>query len=110
MILAARDEPVPALDAARLEELPVEVLDREATGLLASRLLGRESAAGEVEEIFRRTQGLPLAITELGRLGELEEGVDAPVPISGPGRARIRAWRRGGLRAGPRAARPGGGR
>jgi len=82
MILAARDEPVPALDAARLEELPVEVLDREATGLLASSLIGRLSAAGRVEEIFRRTQGLPLAITELGRLGELEQGVDAPVPIS----------------------------
>ena len=82
MILAARDEPLPALDAARLEELPVEVLDREATGLLASRLIGRSRAAGRVEEIFRRTQGLPLAITELGRLGELEEGVDAPVPIS----------------------------
>ena len=58
------------------------LLDREATGLLASRLIGRQSAAGRVEEIFRRTQGLPLAITELGRLGELEEGVDAPVPIS----------------------------
>jgi DNA-binding CsgD family transcriptional regulator len=83
MILAARDEPVPALDTARLEELPVEVLDREATGLLASRLIGRKSAAGRVEEIFRRTQGLPLAITELGRLGELEQGADAPVPISG---------------------------
>jgi DNA-binding CsgD family transcriptional regulator len=82
MILAARDEPVPTLDAARLEELPVGVLGREATGLLAARLIGRESAAGRVEEIFRRTQGLPLAITELGRLGELEEGVDAPVPIS----------------------------
>jgi DNA-binding CsgD family transcriptional regulator len=82
MILAARDEPVPALDAARLEELPVEVLGREATGLLASRLIGRLSAAGRAEEIFRRTQGLPLAITELGRLGELEQGVDAPVPIS----------------------------
>ncbi len=92
MILAARDEPVPALDAARLEELPVEVLDREATGLLASRLIGRESAAGRVEEIFRRTQGLPLAITELGRLGELEEGVDAPVPIS---RLVERAYARG---------------
>jgi DNA-binding CsgD family transcriptional regulator len=83
MILAARDEPVPALDAARLEELPIDVLDREATGLLATRLIGRESAPGRVEEIFRRTQGLPLAIAELGRLGELEHGVDAPVPISG---------------------------
>jgi DNA-binding CsgD family transcriptional regulator len=82
MILTARDEPLPALDAARLEELSVEVLDREATGLLASRLIGRLPAASQVEQIFRRTQGLPLAITELGRLGELEQGVDAPVPIS----------------------------
>ena len=82
MILAARDEPVPALDAARLEQLDVEVLDREATGLLASTMMGGPSAPGQVDEIFRRTRGLPLAITELGRLGELEEGVDAPVPIS----------------------------
>jgi DNA-binding CsgD family transcriptional regulator len=82
MILAARDEPVPALDAARLEELPIELLDREATGLLASQLFGHESAPGEMEEIFRRTRGLPLAIAELSRLGELEEGVYAPVPIS----------------------------
>ena len=35
-----------------------------------------------MDEIFRRTQGLPLAITELSRLGELEGAVDAPVPIS----------------------------
>ena len=46
MILAARDEPLPALDAARLEELPVEALDREATGLLASRLIGRRIRRG----------------------------------------------------------------
>ena len=92
MILAARDEPVPALDAARFEELAVEVLDREATGLLASSLIGRLATAGRVEEIFRRTRGLPLAITELGRLGELEEGVDAPVPIS---RLVERAYARG---------------
>jgi len=82
MILAVRGEPVHALDAAGLEELPVEPLDREATGLLASRLIGHAYAAGRVDEIFRRTQGLPLAITELGRLDDLEEGVDAPVPIS----------------------------
>src|SRR5215217_2579636 len=41
MVLAARDEPHAALDAARLEELLVPALDREATGLLASRLIGR---------------------------------------------------------------------
>ncbi len=82
MLLAARDDSVPALDAARLEELRVEVLDREATALLASSIVGRISVAGQADEIFRRTQGLPLAITELGRLGELDEGVDAPVPIS----------------------------
>jgi DNA-binding CsgD family transcriptional regulator len=82
MIVVARDEPLSALDAADLEELPVGPLDREATGRLASRLIGRLSAAGQAEEIFRRTQGLPLAITELSRLGELEGTVDAPVSIS----------------------------
>ena len=82
MVLAARDEPQPALDAARVEELPVRALDREATGMLASRLIGRVPDKGGVEEIFRRTQGLPLAITEWSRLGDPEEAVATPVPIS----------------------------
>ena len=82
MILAARDEPQPALDAARLEELPVRALDRDATGMLASRLIGRVPDKGGVEEIFRRTQGLPLAITEWSRLGDPEDAVATPVPIS----------------------------
>jgi DNA-binding CsgD family transcriptional regulator len=82
MILTARDEPHQALDAGRLEELAVRALDREATGLLASRLIGRVLDADGVEEIFRRTQGLPLAITEWSRLGDTEEAVATPVPIS----------------------------
>jgi DNA-binding CsgD family transcriptional regulator len=82
MVLAARDEPHAALDAARLEELPVPALDREATGLLASRLIGRLPDEGGVEEIFRRTQGLPLAIAEWSRLGDHDEAVATPVPIS----------------------------
>jgi DNA-binding CsgD family transcriptional regulator len=81
MVLAARDEPHAALDAARLEELPVPALDREASGLLASRLIGRLPDEGGVEEIFRRTQGLPLAIAEWSRLGDHDEAV-APIPIS----------------------------
>src|SRR5215218_5664174 len=36
MIVAVRDEPLSALDAARLEELAVGPLDREATGRLAA--------------------------------------------------------------------------
>jgi hypothetical protein len=80
--LAARDEPHAALDAARLEELPVPALDREATGVLASRLFGRLPDEGGVEEIFRRTQGLPLAIAEWSRLGDHDEAVATPVPIS----------------------------
>ena len=83
MILAARDEPVPALDAARLRGAAgrgARPRGDGAAGVEADR--PADPTAGRVEEIFRRTQGLPLAITELGRLGELEEGVDAPVPIS----------------------------
>ena len=57
-------------------------LDREATGLLASRLIGRLPDEGGVEEIFRRTQGLPLAIAEWSRLGDRDEAVATPVPIS----------------------------
>ena len=82
MILAARDEPLPALDAARLEELPVQALDREATSQLAARLSGRLPTADQAEDVYRRTQGLPLAIAELGRLGGLEDAVGAPVPVS----------------------------
>jgi AAA ATPase domain len=82
MILVARDEPHQALDTARLDELAVRALDREATGLLASRLIGRVPDADRAEEIFRRTQGLPLAITEWSRLGDTEEAVATPVPIS----------------------------
>jgi DNA-binding CsgD family transcriptional regulator len=82
MILVARDEPHPALDATRMEELLVRALDREGTSLLASRLIGRLPDAGGVDEIFRRTQGLPLAITEWSRLGDLGEAVGTPVPIS----------------------------
>jgi DNA-binding CsgD family transcriptional regulator len=92
MVLAARDEPHAALDAARLEELPVPALDREATGLLASRLIGRLPDEGGVEEIFRRTQGLPLAIAEWSRLGDHDEAVATPVPIS---RLVERAYTRG---------------
>ena len=65
-----------------LDLLPVPALDRAATGLLASRLIGHVPAGARVEEIFRRTQGLPLAITEWSRLGDLEETVATPVPIS----------------------------
>jgi DNA-binding CsgD family transcriptional regulator len=81
VILAARDEPHQALDAPRLEELAVRALEREPTGVLASSLIGRVPDAG-VEAIFRRTQGLPLAITEWSRLGDTEEAVATPVPIS----------------------------
>ena len=66
-------------------------LDREATGVLASRLIGRLPDEGGVEEIFRRTQGLPLAIAEWSRLGDHDEAVATPVPISGSSSARTRA-------------------
>jgi DNA-binding CsgD family transcriptional regulator len=92
MVMAARDELHPVLDAARLEELPVPALDRAATGLLASRLIGRLPDEGGVDGIFRRTQGLPLAIAEWSRLGERDEAVPTPVPIS---RLVERAYARG---------------
>jgi DNA-binding CsgD family transcriptional regulator len=92
MVLAARDDPHPLLDDARLAELPVPPLDREATGVLAARLIGREPGKGEAEEIFRRTQGLPLAIAEWSRLGDPDEATSAPVPIS---RLVERAYARG---------------
>ena len=71
MILAARDEPHPTLDTARLEILPVPALDREATSALAAMLTGR-SPDRDAEEIFRRTQGLPLAVAEWSRLEETD--------------------------------------
>jgi hypothetical protein len=92
MVLAARDEPHPTLDAARLEQLGVPALDRGATGRLASRLFSRLPDEGGVDEIFRRTQGLPLAIVEWSRLGEPDEVVATPVPIS---RVVERAYARG---------------
>ena len=61
MMLAARDEPHPELDTARLEVLLVPALDREATSALAAMLTGRSPDEG-TEEIFGRTQGLPLAV------------------------------------------------
>ena len=69
MILTARDEPHLALDTARLEVVPVPALDREATNALAATLTGRSPDKG-AEEIFRRTQGLPLAVAEWSRLVE----------------------------------------
>jgi DNA-binding CsgD family transcriptional regulator len=81
MVLAARDEPHPALDAARLEALLVPGLDREATRALAAMLTGRSPDEG-TEEIFGRTQGLPLAVAEWSRLLESDLPM-APVPISG---------------------------
>jgi DNA-binding CsgD family transcriptional regulator len=80
MILAARDEPHAALDSARLDVLPVPALDREATSALVATLTGR-SLEKDAEEIFRRTQGLPLAVAEWSRLAE-DELPMAPVPIS----------------------------
>ena len=80
MILAARDEPHLALDTARLEVVPVPALDREATNALAGMLTGRSPDRG-AEEIFRRTQGLPLAVAEWSRLVESDMPM-APVPIS----------------------------
>ena len=101
MVLAARDERHPALDAARLEQLGVPALDREATGLLASRLIGRLPDKGGIEEIFRRTQGLPLAIAEWSRLGDRDEAMATPVPISS---LVERAYARG-VEAAPEAIR-----
>jgi DNA-binding CsgD family transcriptional regulator len=80
MILAARDEPHPALDTARLEVLPVPALDREATRALAAMLTGR-TPDRDADELFRRTQGLPLAVAEWSRLAE-SDVLAAPVPIS----------------------------
>ena len=95
MLMAARDEPHAVLDAARLDHLPVPALDRQATGLLASRLIGHVPTAAQAEEIFRRTQGLPLAITEWSRLGDLEVTVGMPAPDLEPRRTRVCARRRG---------------
>ena len=80
MLLAARDEPHPELDAARLEVLLVPALDREATSALAAMLTGRSPDEG-AEEIFGRTRGLPLAVAEWSRLVESDLPM-APVPIS----------------------------
>jgi DNA-binding CsgD family transcriptional regulator len=82
MVLTARDEPVPGLDAARLAEMPVGELDRVATGLLASELIGKPLDAGSVNAIFATTQGLPLAVTEWSRLGDVAGSGAAPVPVS----------------------------
>lgn len=79
-IFAARDDPHPALDTARLEVVPVPALDREATRVLAAALTGKP-AEKDAEEIFRRTQGLPLAVAEWSRLAGSVLPL-APVPIS----------------------------
>ena len=92
MILAARDEPHPALDAARLEELPVPALDREATGLLASRLIGRSPD----EAASRRSSAGRRGCRSRSRSGAgsaRSRARGAPVPISS---LVERAYARGG--------------
>jgi DNA-binding CsgD family transcriptional regulator len=80
MMLAARDDPHPALDATPLEVVLVRALDRQATRALAAALTGKQPE-NDAEKIFRGTQGLPLAIAEWSRLAEPGPPL-APVPIS----------------------------
>jgi hypothetical protein len=82
VVLTARDEPVPVLDAGRLSELPVGALDRAATGSLASQLTGRPLDNASAASVFATTQGLPLAIAEWSRLGDISAPAAAPVPVS----------------------------
>ena len=82
VVLTARDEPMPVLDAGRVSELPVGALDRAATSSLASQLTGRPLDNASAAAVFATTQGLPLAIAEWSRLGDISAPAAAPVPVS----------------------------
>jgi DNA-binding CsgD family transcriptional regulator len=49
---------------------------------LACTLLGASLSHDECDRIFLSTQGYPLALRELGRLGAFAEGLGAPVAVS----------------------------
>jgi tetratricopeptide (TPR) repeat protein len=82
VVLAVRAGYPTALDAAGLPTLAVGRLDRNATATLARDLLGGSLNREQIDRIYRTTNGLPLAIGELSRLGDVAEEVDAPLPIS----------------------------
>ena len=81
-MLAVREGVPTAVDEAGLHALALGGLDRAATAELARELLGSALPHEQLDRIYRTTQGYPLAVCELSRLGYAADGLDAPVTVS----------------------------
>ena len=82
LVLAVRKGVPTAVDDAGLHTLSLDGLDRAATSELACELLGSALPQEQLDRIYRTTQGYPLAVRELSRLGYAADGLDAPVTVS----------------------------
>ena len=82
LVFAVREGIPTAVDDYGLPTLALSGLDRDATATLACTLLGASLSHDECDRIFQSTQGYPLALRELGRLGRFAEGLGAPVAVS----------------------------
>ena len=82
LMFAVRDGIATAVDDSGLPALALSGLDRDATAKLACELLGSSLTHAESDRIYRSTQGYPLALRELSRLGHAADGLDAPVAVS----------------------------
>jgi DNA-binding CsgD family transcriptional regulator len=82
ILFAVRDGVPSMLDDAGLPYLTVEPLSRGDTLTLAREMLGTAVAEAQGQRIHRVTGGYPLALLELGRLGDAISDLDAPLPVS----------------------------
>jgi ATP/maltotriose-dependent transcriptional regulator MalT len=82
LVFAVREGIPTVVDDSGLPLLALSGLDRDATAKLACELLGSSLTHEESDRIYHSTQGYPLALRELSRLGHAAEGLDAPVAVS----------------------------
>jgi DNA-binding CsgD family transcriptional regulator len=82
LLFAVREGIPTAVDDSGLPALALSGLDRDATTELACALLGSSLTREESDPIYQSTQGYPLAVRELSRLGHAAEGLDGPVAVS----------------------------
>jgi DNA-binding CsgD family transcriptional regulator len=82
VLVGVRADHPTAIDEADVPSLVLDGLDHDATAALARRLLDAPLTPRQIDGIFRVTRGYPLAIEELGRLGDLPEDGEGPLPIS----------------------------
>src|SRR4051812_18327963 len=81
VIFAARTGEAPALEAARLPELPLPGVDADTAAAIVAEHATTPPAPGVVEHLTNATGGNPLALVELAA-ANLEPGpVDAPLEV-----------------------------